>query len=323
MKKSAVVKILLLAGGTVAGAGLVAGVIFLRGAGCNAEARYTNPYTGCVSSAISKSSYTPFRNELIGYLNEERQNGRLAEAAVFFRDLNAGPTFGINELANFSPASLLKIPMALAYLRYEEENPGILETRIRYTKNGEVLEQEFAPSKSIQKNETYTVEEVLFHMIAYSDNVSYSVLADYMKQLPEGETFVFQAYRELGIIDPTNASREVVSVHGYASIFRLLYNVSYLESDLSEKMLAWLAASDFNQGIVAGVPEGTVVAHKFGERSFMDADMKQLHDCGIVYYPRNPYVLCVMTQGNTMDGLTDIIGNVSQMTYEEIDSRKL
>ena len=43
-----------------------------------------------------------------------------------------------------------------------------------------------------------------------------------------------------------------------------------------------LSTSDFSDGLVAGVPVGTVVSHKFGERHFVgDADVEQLHDCGI------------------------------------------
>lgn len=276
---------------------------------------------------VRKSSYAPFRQELISLIDSEKEAGAVLAVSVFFRDLRAGPTFGINDFENFAPASLLKVPLALAYLRFEEENPGILESVIRYTKDGDILEQTFKPSKSIKKNETYTIEEILFHMVAYSDNVSFGVLSDYIKTLPNGGKFLSQVYQELGVINPRDAAQESVTVHGYASIFRQLYNVSYLNVELSEKLLSWLAQSDFKEGIVAGVPASVKVAHKFGERLIVeqstDKEIKQLHDCGIVYFPNNPYILCIMTRGREWKDLTRVIKTISEKIYKEVESRRL
>jgi hypothetical protein len=73
---------------------------------------------------------------------------------------------------------------------------------------------------------------------------------------------------------------------------------------------------------VAGVPSGTVVAHKFGERVLPSKNVKQLHDCGIVYYPQFPYVLCVMTRGNDFVTLQQAIKGVSDIVYREFDRQR-
>jgi beta-lactamase class A len=53
-----------------------------------------------------------------------------------------------------------------------------------------------------------------------------------------------------------------------------------------------LARQEFNEGIPAGVPEGTRVAHKTGDIT------RIYHDAALVYPPgRKPYVLVVMTRG--------------------------
>ncbi len=80
--------------------------------------------------------------------------------------------------------------------------------------------------------------------------------------------------------------------------------------------------------VVAGVPSTVDVAHKFGERTTLASDTestetKQLHDCGIVYFPENPYLLCVMTRGTDFKVLEGIISDISRMVYEEVDSRRL
>ena len=82
---------------------------------------------------------------------------------------------------------------------------------------------------------------------------------------------------------------------------------------------------DFRDGLVAGVPGNIEVAHKFGERE-VDSQQTQLHDCGIVYYPKRPYLLCVMTRGqHTDDGAVDeqklqaIIKEVSTIVYNYVE----
>jgi beta-lactamase class A len=107
----------------------------------------------------------------------------------------------------------------------------------------------------------------------------------------------------------------------YPCIFfiRVLYNASYLSREMSEKALDYLLASDYKDGLVAGLPPGTQVAHKFGE--YEREDMNQLHDCGIVYYPRHPYILSVMTRGSDKQMMADTIAEISRLIYEEVDGK--
>ena len=88
---------------------------------------------------------------------------------------------------------------------------------------------------------------------------------------------------------------------------------------MSNRALGILSESMFKDGIVAGVPKGTIVAHKFGEQK--NGNVQQLHDCGIVYYKPNPHLLCVMTQGDNIDELKPVIQDVSKKVYEEVKGR--
>ena len=100
-----------------------------------------------------------------------------------------------------------------------------------------------------------------------------------------------------------------------------MFNASYLSRESSERGLAYLAHSDFQNGLVAGVPQGITVAHKFGERVSANG-AKQLHDCGIVYYPTRPYLLCVMTRGDDFSKLTEVIQSVSRIVYQSVDEQR-
>lgn len=273
---------------------------------------------------VSKASFVPFVDEINALIDSEKKLGRISDISIFFRDLNSGPTFSLNELEKFSAASLLKVPLAVAYFHLEEERPGILKTRLHYIRGGKSFAQNFQPSKKLNENETYTVEELLLNMLVYSDNISQSILAQHIEKIPEGMDALYQVYEEIGARETDDVLREYITVSGYTSIFRQLYNVSYLNEEFSEKMLSWLAQSDFKGGLVAGVPATVKVAHKFGERIFSNEEnVKQLHDCGIIYFPDNPYLLCVMTRGSEWESLSDFIKVVSEKVYQEMESRRI
>ncbi len=59
-----------------------------------------------------------------------------------------------------------------------------------------------------------------------------------------------------------------------------------------DEMLGYLAQEWFREGIVAGVPDGTTLAHKSG--NFTDAT----HDAAIVWGPAGPYAITVLTDGS-------------------------
>ena len=85
---------------------------------------------------------------------------------------------------------------------------------------------------------------------------------------------------------------------------------------MSEKLLSILSKTEYKGGLVAGVPDNIIVSHKFGERVI--GDVYQLHDCGIVYYPNNPYLLCVMTKGTEFTKLEKVIQDISGMVYQDM-----
>jgi hypothetical protein len=105
-------------------------------------------------------------------------------------------------------------------------------------------------------------------MLVYSDNVSLNVLQSFLDENPQKLKLQAETFQELGLIDPSAKSENTLTTRGYASLFRLLYNASFLNAEMSDKILKWLAESDYQTGLRAGVPKGVKVANKFGERSF-------------------------------------------------------
>lgn len=304
-----------------------AAAVVLWHGGCHSY-QYLNRDIACSGSqTLSKTNYLILQDDIVDYIAAATSTGTVSEVAVQFRDLRDGPLFGINSSNAFAPASLLKLPIVMALFELDEDNPGALDRQVLYDKAA--LQKQFSipeqinydfTGETLQDGRTYSLRDLMQASITYSDNTAYYALIKFInEQYPGGVAYVAKALQELGVIDPRTPEEQTVTVRDYASLFRLLYNASYLNAADSQELLGWLAASTYNAGLVAGVPAGTVVANKFGER--LDGTIKQLHDCGIIYYPDNPYELCIMTKGSDWEVLKKTIADVSRMVYQAVDSR--
>lgn len=232
--------------------------------------------------------------------------------------MNNGPWFGIQENELFSPASLVKVPLMITYLKKAEQNLSILDQEILNTTVYDPKTQNIQPKVVLNKDQKYTIKQLIEQMIIYSDDVSYNLLN---QQIPS--TDIIKIYNELGV-DVSKALTDpngyIISVKDYASFFRILFNASYLNQEMSEYALKLLSQSDFKDGLITNLPKNITVSHKFGERQYLNTGLKQLHDCGIVYVPNKPYLLCVMTRGDNFDILKNTIQNISQIVYQNISS---
>ncbi len=275
---------------------------------------FVSPLLEC-ETAESTKELAIFEHRIQKLLDEATDRGDITEASVYFRDLNNGPWFGVNEQALFSPASLLKVPRMIAYFKEAENNPSLLEKKIRYEPEADLdLMQNFAPGRKLESGKEYTVEQLIEQMIVYSENSAKEILAG------ADEYFADAIYADLGMMVPgTGKLENFMSVKEYASFFRILYNASYLSPYYSNKALELLSRTDFRDGLVAGVPKGVTVAHKFGERGL--GDIKQLHDCGVIYERTHPYLLCVMTRGKDFGPLKQTIQAISRETYSAVTSQ--
>lgn len=290
--------------------------------GCEAEFRYLNGRVLCGDTdVIRKTSYAATKRDIENLIAAAKGDG-VTSAAVYFRDLVHGPVFGINELTAFAPASLLKLPTAMVFMNAAEQQEGVLGAQVRYEGEAAVGEQRIPPRESAKEGETYAISDLLHMMLSFSDNASYQALDGFLRQEPQRQALRKETFQELGLLDPESRTETTLSVRGYASLYTLLFNASYLNPADSEQVLSWLSESGYREGLVAGVPASVTVAHKFGER-IRDDDTKELHDCGIVYFPGNPYLLCVMTRGSDWDALTRLIADISKTVYTEVDSRRL
>ncbi|MFZ2300052.1 MAG: serine hydrolase [Candidatus Moraniibacteriota bacterium] len=281
--------------------------------------QYINPLLECeVAEGSIDARKENFRDELDRFIVGLKKDKSLTDAAVYFRDLNNGPTFGINDQAGFFPASLLKVPILMAYYHVAERDPFILKDVIRFEvpRDFGPIHQSIVPQKELVSGEVYSVEELIQRMIVYSDNQAAFLLANSLPKT-DFESLFGMLGLDRDTLEKTGAK---LTVKEYASFFRILFNSSYLSSEYSEKVLKLLTETDFSGALKAGVPEDVSVSHKFGEAGTGDIE-RQLHDCGIVYFPNHPYLACIMTRGKDTDELKKSIVDISRFIYEKIDEQ--
>lgn len=283
---------------------------------------FINPLLGFIVPKIAGlEKYKTVQQSVSDTITAAKNKGQLQTVTVYFRNLTDGTWFDTNQTETYSPASLLKIPTMIAYFKAAETNPGILSQKITYTGIGnENIQENIISPMQMKEGETYTVEELIERMIRYSDNNAATLLIAYMNDHVDYH-ILNEVYTDLGI-DSVTLGNDFITARAYSLFFRVLYNATYLNRDMSEKALRLLSETDFTKGIRATVPEGVLVSHKFGEFSVKDTQgtllKRELHDCGIVYVPNAPYLLCIMSKGNDFNALEAMMQSVSKTVYDYV-----
>ena len=277
--------------------------------------RFINPIILTVDNRdVEFDEYRDLKSKVQTYINIHSVNG-VKKASFYFRDLNTGEWVGVNEDELYSPSSMLKVATLIAYSRLADDDPKILLEKVLYEPS-DISGQNYRP-KQLAKG-YHAVRELLQQMIVESDN-------DAMHSLNALHTDeILEIYKDLELPDIFSDEQDFMSPRSYSRLFRSLYNGSYISHFYSDEALELLTYSKFNQGIKSGVGD-TVVAHKFGEYTntlLGTITEKELHDCGIVYYPSKPYFICVMTKGQDFSSLEKIIADISKITFDYIKSKK-
>jgi beta-lactamase class A len=278
-----------------------------------------NPLLECevAETRLRGKQLKPFKNRIQKIVTDNIDKGLASHISVYFRDLDDGKVFEIDADRGFAPASLGKVPLMIAYLKKAESNPGFLARKILY--DGKVdytKRQNFKPQETLVPGTSYSVDELIFRMVAYSDNNAWKLLLDGID-----EKYLNTMVTELGAnFEYDDTGRVVVTVKSYSIFLRVLYNASYLSKEMSQKALEYLLVEEFPFGISSSIPAGVPVTSKFAEKeSGKNLEVKSLHNYGIVYHHKNPYLICIMTEGTNFYNLAPIIHEISRVIYEEVD----
>jgi beta-lactamase class A len=282
------------------------------------EYKLISPLLIC-GSDVEDREYKDLESKIKSEIASKIYNEKAKDISVYFRDLLNSKTVALFDDKKYAPASLLKLPLMIAYYKKAEKDPEILNRKVYFDNSFDSNKNETFKSVYAIKEGWYKIEDLLKAMIVNSDNNATVLLEENIEEKIKDDI-----YEDLGISLPKNYTEEqgYISVRQYSYFFRLLFNSTYLKPEYSEKALEVLSGPDFPQGIKFVLPKDIEVAQKFGERSIVNLNSgitsRELHDCGIVYYPKKPFLLCIMTKGKNFDDLLKVIQSISQIVYDEV-----
>jgi beta-lactamase class A len=254
----------------------------------------------------------PLKMNVANYIDNEKNAGRIIDASVYMRRLSDDAWVNINPEITYHPASLLKVPQLITYLKMAETEPGLLDRKYVFnTPIGEMPVQYYS-AKTLQPGHKYSIKELFHYMIVYSDNYANLELVSRMNMNVFNKTF-----RDLQLTPPDLMDQDyTISTRDYSKFLETLYNAAYLSMQASEYATELLVEATFKDGILKKIPRTVPVAHKMGE--WGDGNTVELHDCGIVYIEGSPYIITIMTRGKDMNMLSEAVANISKIVYDSM-----
>lgn len=224
--------------------------------------------------------------------------------ALYFEYLPTGTSIGIREKEEFAAASLIKIPVIMAYYRQKDrlgDKIGEKEITIEekhIDKGSGTLWQKGVGAK-------IALKEVVRLAIVESDNTATRVLGDYVSD----EDFT-TVYEGLDIDLKTGEDGTILTTKHYSSVLKALYFSAVLSKDHSQEILTLMTKTIYIDKLPAGVPNTVPVAHKVGV-----LDKREYMDCGIVYIPKRPYLLCMVSFSDEKTA-TERMSSISKEVYD-------
>jgi beta-lactamase class A len=243
------------------------------------------------------------------------------KVAVAYRDLVSGDRSNFNGNHSFHPASTIKLAVMMAAFRYldlAEELP--VRNSFVSLANGSNFQidqkEDSEPRLYDLEGSSVGVISLVERMIIRSSNLATNLLVDRL-----GIVRIAQVCHDAmasGVVvrrgvEDSAAFRAGLNNEATANgLCALLNAIANDLSPMGEAMRSILLRQEFNEGIPAGLPTGTKVAHKTGWTSTV------YHDAAIVYPESStPYVLVVMTEGFATVGEAQMrVAQVASAVYE-------
>ena len=187
-----------------------------------------------------------------------------------------------------------------------------MNQKLSFVKHDDALPVQNYTSKTLQPGHSYTIQELLHYMIAYSDNDATLLLLQHINLEVYNKVFT-----DIGLPKPSFKFDEfLMTARQYSLFMKELYNASYLSIPVSEYAVNLLTECDFKEGLLKKLPPNVMVAHKFGESGYRN--IFELHESGIIYMGKNAYLLTVMTRGTDSKYLGGLIADISYQVFNKV-----
>lgn len=229
--------------------------------------------------------------------------------SFYFEYLPTGTSIGFNEKTPLYAASLVKVPLVMAFYKLDtDQKVDIDNTKVKITEDE--IDSGFGDLYKKGVGYELTLREVTRLALVDSDNTAARILG----KLVPYDNFK-EIYSGLDLDLNIEKGETLISTKSYASILKALYFSSILKREDSNQILDLLTQTKFDDKLRAPIPSDILVAHKIGVYK-----NEYYQDCGIVYLPKRPYVLCMISKSSE-DEARSRMNKVSDMIYKFIQSR--
>jgi beta-lactamase class A len=230
-----------------------------------------------------------------------------ADVAVYFQTLDGKAEWWFHPDDSFHAASTMKIPVMIELFHQVKEgkirfdDPLLIHNEFHSIIDDSPYKLDPTDDSETDlykaEGQTRTLRQLCDLMITVSSNFATNLLIQKL-----GVENIRASVHSLGA-DGMNVLRGVednkafekglnntTTARALAILLAAIAEGKAVDADSSRQMIEILERQHFNEGIPAGLPPGTRVAHKTGEIT------KIHHDAAIVYAPR-PFVLVILVRG--------------------------
>lgn len=212
---------------------------------------------------------------------DQYRSTRKARYGIYLEDLHSGLVIDLDGKEPFMAAGAMTFPVALYLFAQASAGRLSLETQTEYLpedRTGGTSVIQAAPFGS-----RYTLKQLCYHAIVDSDTVAWRMLYRVL-----GEPAVKDWMRSIGGRHAAPGTN-LASPSDFAVYYKYLLEFVDRQPGVAGMLLDWLKKSGQTSWAPRTLPRAVPMAHKAGLWP------SALTDAGIVFLPRQPYLLCIMS----------------------------
>jgi len=283
------------------------------------------PYGSSTTRPVEASRLEAARKDV-----EQLIAGSGADVAVVLRTLDGKDQMELRHEESFHAASTMKLGVMLELFRQAHAGTIHMDDAIPVANefhsvvDGSVFhldpgdDSDEAPYKKV--GSTMTARELCEHMITRSSNLATNLMMERLGIANIQRTVNRNGGRGLKIVrvlEDQKAFEEGINntttAEALAGLLERIAKGKAVGREASGEMIAILIRQEFREAIPAGLPPGTVVAHKTGEITRIH------HDAAIVYAPR-PFVLVILVRGiEKKEESAGLMAKITRILYGAVE----
>jgi beta-lactamase class A len=258
---------------------------------------------------------------------EERIRKSGADVAIAFRTLDGHLAYAVHDEESFHAASTMKIPVMIELFhqarqaRLKLDDSLLVKNQFHSLADGSLYALDPADDSEAElykaAGQTRSLGQLSELMITRSSNLATNLLIEKLGVDNIRATVHFLHADGMNVLRGVEDNKaflkglnNTTTARGLQQLMEAIAHGEALDQESSRQMIEILERQKFNEGIPAGLPPGTRVAHKTGEIT------KIHHDAAIVFAPK-PFVLVILVRGlaETKDSAA-LMADITRQLYQ-------